>query len=175
MSARLLAACTLAFACCIGWAQAPAPPAAAAGELVHEGVVPASLGKTWTAWTTSAGLRSWLAPHAEIDFRIGGKMRANYDAAASLDDPRTIENMILSYDPHRMLSIQVAKAPNDFPFPKAVYDMWTVVYFEEVAPEQTHVRIVAHGFTDDEESQRMRAFFARGNAATLKQMQDRIR
>ena len=34
-----------------------------------------------------SGLRSWLAPHAEIDLRIGGLMRANYDSRGALGDP----------------------------------------------------------------------------------------
>jgi len=34
--------------------------------IVHEGIVDAPLDTVWTAWTTSDGLRSWLAPHAEF-------------------------------------------------------------------------------------------------------------
>ena len=119
-------------------------------------------------------LRSWLAPHAEIDFRIGGKMRANYDAAGDLSDAQTIENTILSYEPHRMLSIRVTKAPEGFPFADAVKDMWTVVYFEPGEPDQTVVRVVSLGFTAEAQSQAMRAFFDQGNAATIQQMQERL-
>ena len=101
-------------------------------------------------------------------------MRTNYIQSAGLDGPQTIENTILSYDPYRMISIQVSKAPKDFPFPNAIYEMWTVMYFESVSREETLVRVVAHGFSSNEESQRMRAFFEQGNAATIRQMQDRI-
>lgn len=141
------------------------------GELVHEGIIPAAIETVWASWTTSEGLRSWLAPHADIDFQIGGKMRTNYSQSGDLDDPQTIENTILSYDPFRMISIRVSKAPVDFPFPNAIYDMWTIMYFESVAPDETLVRVVAHGFSTDEESKRMRAFFEQGNAATILQMQ----
>jgi uncharacterized protein YndB with AHSA1/START domain len=143
-------------------------------ELVHEGMISAPIETVWASWTTSDGLRSWLAPHVEIDFQIGGKMRTNYNPNGSLDDSQTIENTILSYDPHKMISIRVSKAPEGFPFPNAIYEMWTVIYFESVAPEETLVRVAAHGFSTDEESQRMRAFFEQGNAATIRQMQDRI-
>ena len=73
-----------------------------------------------------------------------------------------------------MITIRVTKAPDDFPFPNAIYDMWTVLYFDRIAPDQTQVRVVGNGFSADAESQNMRAFFSQGNAITLQQMQDRL-
>ncbi len=142
--------------------------------LVHEGVVQAPLDDVWAAWTTSDGLRSWLAPHAEIDLRVGGLMRTNYNAQGTLGDPQTIENAVLSFEPGRMISIRVAKTSDGFPFANAIQHMWTVVYFEAAGPGRTQVRFVGLGFQADEESQRMRAFFERGNAATLEQLQRRF-
>ena len=139
--------------------------------IAREGVVQASLDQVWTAFTTSAGLRSWLAPHAEIDFRIGGLMRTNYNPKGQLGDSETIENAILSFEPQRMISIKVAKAPANFPFPNAIRDMWTVMYFAAEGPGRTHIREVTLGFGSDPESQRMRAFFDQGNATTLSQLQ----
>jgi uncharacterized protein YndB with AHSA1/START domain len=43
--------------------------------IVSEGVVSAPVSEVWKAWTTSEGLKSWLAPHADIELRIGGLMR----------------------------------------------------------------------------------------------------
>ena len=60
-------------------------------SVVVEGVVSSPLETVWAAWTTSEGLRSWYAPHAEIDLRIGGLMRANYDAQGALGDSQTVE------------------------------------------------------------------------------------
>jgi uncharacterized protein YndB with AHSA1/START domain len=139
--------------------------------IVHEGVVEASPDAVWAAFTTSEGLRAWLAPHAEIDLRVGGLMRTNYDPQGRLGDARTIENTILSYEPGRMISIRVSKAPDDFPFPTAVRRMWSVIYFTPAGSGRTLVREVSLGFGGDEESQRMRAFFMQGNATTLQQLQ----
>jgi uncharacterized protein YndB with AHSA1/START domain len=139
--------------------------------IVQEGMVEASVERVWTAFTTSEGLRSWLAPHAEIDLRVGGLMRTNYHPQGQLGDPQTIENTILSFEPGRMLSIRVSKAPETFPFPNAIRDMWSVVYFEAAGPDRTIVREVSLGFSTNEESQHMRAFFSQGNAMTLKQLQ----
>ena len=49
--------------------------------------------------------------------------------------------------------------------------MWTVIYFEAVGTAKTRVKVVGLGFRDDDESKRMRAFFDRGNAQTLRQLQ----
>ena len=70
-----------------------------------------------------------------------------------------------------MISIKVAKAPANFPFPNAIREMWTVLYFSVAGPSRTTVREVTLGFESDPESQRMRAFFNQGNATTLSQLQ----
>lgn len=140
------------------------------GQIVSEAVIEAAPEAVWTAWTTSAGLRGWLAPHVEIDLQLGGLMRTNHNPQGKLGDPQTIENTILSFEPGNMLSTRVAAFPRDFPFPKAVGDMWTVVYFDAAGEGRTRVRVVGLGFGPDDESQRMRAFFERGNAATLEQL-----
>ena len=145
-------------------AQDPSP-------LVHETVVEAPVEQVWAAWTTSAGLRAWLAPHADFELRLGGKMRANYQADGVLGDAGTIENTILAFEPQRMLAIKVTKAPAGFPFPNAVERMWTVLYFTPASATRTHVRVVSLGFGSDAESRGMRDFFAEGNAATLSQLQ----
>ncbi len=146
-------------------------PAKATESIVTEGVVGAPVGMVWSAWTTTAGLKAWLAPHADIDLRIDGVMRSNYDSKGSLGDPGTIENKVLAYEPERMLSIKVAKAPEKFPFKTRISDMWTVLYFQPTVDGKTLLRIVGMGFGTDEESQRMKEFFIQGNAFTLTQLQ----
>lgn len=138
--------------------------------LVHEGTVEASVEDVWKAFTTKEGIESWMVPHAEIDLRVGGLMRTHYNKDGKIGDPGTIENMIISYDPKRMLSIRIAKAPDGFPFPNAAKGMWTVIYFDAVGPAQTRVTVRGLGFTRDEESQKMRAFFERGNGYTVEQL-----
>jgi len=161
-------------------AVACGPVAALAGRqgednrLVHEGVVSAPLGDVWAAFTTAEGQKSWMVAHSEIDLKVGGLMRTNYDPKGAIGDAKTIENTIISYDPGRMLSIRVTKAPDGFPFPNAVRNMWTVIYFEPAGPQATRVRFVGLGFGGDEESKKMRAFFDKGNAYTLKKLQERF-
>ena len=139
--------------------------------IVTEGVIEAPIESVWLAWTTSKGLRSWLAPHVEIDLKIGGVMRTNYNPEGTLGDEQTIENTILAYEPRRMLSIMVTKAPEQFPFPNAIYNMWTVMYFESLDSSKTRMRVVGMGFDLSEESQNMPSFFQRGNLLTIQQIQ----
>jgi uncharacterized protein YndB with AHSA1/START domain len=146
-------------------------PVKAAESIVAEGVVGAPVGAVWSAWTTTVGLKAWLAPHADIDLKIDGVMRSNYDPKGTLGDPGTIENKVLAYEPERMLSIKVAKAPEKFPFKTKISDMWTVLYFQPTVDGKTLLRIVGMGFGADEESQKMKDFFIQGNAYTLAQLQ----
>jgi uncharacterized protein YndB with AHSA1/START domain len=142
--------------------------------LVHIGSVAASVEEVWKAWATAEGQKSWMVAHSEVDLRVGGSMRTHYDPKGTLGDPGTIENTIISYEPQRMLSMKVHRAPQNFPFPNAVKAMWSVVYLEPEGAQATRVRIVSLGFGSDEESKAMRAFFDRGNAYTLRKLQERF-
>lgn len=148
-----------------------APRLHAQDAIVAEGVIDAPVAAVWKAWTTSAGLEAWLAPHADIELKVGGLMRTNYDAKGKLGDAGAIENRILSFDPERMLSIQVSKAPADFPFRTKASQMWTVLHFTPTTDGKTTLRIVGLGFGNDSESQGMKEFFQRGNAYTLEELQ----
>lgn len=161
---QLVAAAALLCAAA-GWAAEP---------VAVEGTVDAPVAQVWSAFATSDGLQSWLAPHADIELRIGGAMRSNYDPKGVLGDGGTIVNQVLAFEPARMLAMRVAKAPDAFPFPNAVQAMWTVIYLDPATADRTRLRVVSLGFGDDDESQRMRAFFERGNAATLQQLQQRF-
>jgi len=140
-------------------------------RLVSTIVVDAPRAAVWKAFTTSDGAKSWMVAHADIDLKIGGLMRTHYDPKGKLGDENSIENTIISFDPERMYSIKNTKAPKTFPFPKSIQAMWTVVYFEDAGEGKTKVTVVGLGFTDDEESQKLRAFFQRGNDITLQGLQ----
>ena len=143
-------------------------------KVIHEVIVNAPLDEVWSAFTTKKGLESWMAAHAEIELKVGGTMKTQYDPKGKVDDDKAIENMILSFEPRCMMSFKVAKAPKAFPFPNAIKNMWTVIYFEPSGEKATRVRVVSMGFGKDDESKKMREFFNRGNAFTLKQLQKRF-
>ncbi|MFZ6818533.1 SRPBCC family protein [Undibacterium sp. Ji22W] len=164
MKNTLLVAISVALATSLATA-AELPPIEAIG------VVNAPVREVWKAWTTADGLKAWLAPHAEFDLRLGGLMRTNYSKSGSLSDDGTIENRVLAFESERMIAIQVSRAPTKFPFPNAVKNMWTVLYFLPDGESRTTLRIVGLGFSDDPESAKMREFFKRGNEYTLSELQ----
>ena len=66
-----------------------------------------------------------------------------------------------------MLSYRTIKSPAGFPFASAMGQTWTVIYFAPLDGGHTKVTVTMLGFPGDAESQKMRAFFAVGNKATL--------
>ncbi len=142
--------------------------------LIHEGLVNGPLNQVWAAYTTKAGLESWMVAHAEIDMKIGGLLKTQYDPKGTTDDATAIANTILSFEPMRMVSFRVTKPPRGFPFPNAIANMWTIVYFEAEGENATRVREVCLGFGEDDESRKMREFFNRGNAITLERLKKRF-
>ena len=137
-------------------------------------MIDAPVDAVWAALATKEGQESWNVAHAEIDLKIGGKMRTHYDAAGRIGDPNTIENTILCFEPRRMLAIQVLNPPEKFPFKNAIKKVWTVIYFEDAGPSLTRLRIVGNGYGDDEESRKLRSFFEKGNAYTLQKLQEKF-
>ena len=134
-----------------------------------------SVDEIWRAFTTTKGLQSWVAPLADIDFRVGGKWRANYNKDGKLGDASTIENTILAYDPKRMISLKATGFPEGFEFKEAAKNNWSVFYFEPITDTKTKVTVVGLGYNDTEQSQKMRAFFEAGNKYSMDQLSAAIK
>lgn len=143
--------------------------------LRHEVVVPAPLDSVWRAFTTSEGLRSFVAPVAEIELEIGGRWEASYDPDARIGDPGNIVNEILSYLPRRMLSIRVRQAPDGFPFPEAVKRLWTVFLFEEVGDRRVRATSTMLGWGEGHPWDALREAFERDNAIVFRRLVRRFR
>lgn len=129
--------------------------------------VPAPVEIVWNAFTDADHLSQWMAPSVEINLAIGGKIRANYNPDQKLGGPDTIENTILAYDPEKMLALRVTKFPDSYPWKKEAGLTWAVFYFTELSPEMTQIKVVGLGYQMDENSQKMRQFFALANKVSL--------
>jgi hypothetical protein len=46
------------------------------------------------------------------------------------------------------------------------------MHFEPLGPARTRLQLIGLGYGPDEESRKLRAFFQKGNAYTLKKLQD---
>lgn len=142
-------------------------PAAAAEPQVTEGFINAPTPEVWRLFTTAEGYQLTGVAHAEVDLKVGGSIRTHYDPKGRLGDAETIVNEILAYEPERMLAIRIRQAPAGFPYKDALDGTWTVIYMNPAGDNMTQVRIVGLGYTDSEQSQAMRKFFADGNRWTL--------
>ncbi len=152
---------------------AASPPISAAEPLVAEAIVNAPLDAVWRAWTTVDGIQSWMVAKADIDLRIGGLWRTSYTREADLAGDTAIHHRILALDPARMLAFQTVKTPASFPFP-GILQTWTVVYLAEENGGRTRVTVRMLGYGDDEQSLKMRAFFEKGNQATVEALVKRF-
>jgi len=148
-------------------AIAPGAMSASPDIVVTEAVIDAPVAEVWKAWTTKEGIESWMVAKTAIDLSVGGTWRTSYNKSSNLDDDESIRHTILAFDPLKMFSMRTVKPPKNFPFPNAIARTWTVVYFEPAGASKTKVTAHMLGFTDDEESQKMRAFFEVGNRTTL--------
>lgn len=138
-------------------------------------VVEAPVDSAWRAFTTSEGLRSFVAPVAAIDLEVGGRWEASYDRDARIGDPGNIVNEILAYLPGEMLSIRVRRAPPDFPFPEEVKELWTVIQFDEAGPERTRVTETMLGWEEGRAWDALYAAFERDNATVFRRLRERFR
>ncbi len=136
-------------------------------RVVYETEIEADINAVWKAFTTNDGLEAWMAPIVEIELVVGGKMKANYNAKGKIGDETTIENTILSFDPQRMLSLKATAFPKGFPYKDAAKATWSVFYFSELPSSRTKITVVGLGYTEDEQSKKMRSFFAAANKHSL--------
>jgi uncharacterized protein YndB with AHSA1/START domain len=143
-----------------------ATPLSAAEPIVSEVIVDAPIETVWTAWTTVEGIQSWMVAKTDIEFRVGGLWRTTYTRDADLAGDAAIHHRILAFDPGRMLAFQTVRTPKNFPFP-GILRTWTVVYLEPLDNARTKVTVRMLGYEDDAESAKMRAFFEKGNHATV--------
>ncbi len=145
----------------------------AGGERVLEQsiVIDATIDKVWDAFTTTAGFRSWAAPVAKVDFRLGGIIEAAYDWNGRIGTPGNIKNQIVAYVPHRMLAIRNVQAPPNAPFDAATFQrVHTVNLFEPLTATRTRVTVTQPGFGSGAAYEGVYKFFAAGNRWSLEQL-----
>ncbi|HYD88403.1 MAG TPA: SRPBCC domain-containing protein [Vitreimonas sp.] len=175
-SLLVLAACVFAAPAFAQSAVVDCSRAETSGErtLCHEVVVPASAAELWPLWTTSAGVGTWLAPVAAVEARPGGVLETSYDPDGRIGDPANIRNRIVAVAPERLLVIQVAHAPPNFPHAAEVARLATLIEFEPVGEGATRVRVSMLGYREGEAYEALYHHFAWGNAWTLNKLVERV-
>ena len=136
-------------------------------RLQFQTLVAAPVADVWAAFTTKEGIEQWMVPLAEIDLRVGGLWRTNYNRDGSIGDPGTIAHRIMTYEPNRLLAFQTIGAPAGFPHAEAIKGTWAVVTMTAESPEKTKVRLASVGLGRGPAADAMVEFFQEGNRVTL--------
>lgn len=155
---------------------APCPREALNAErrLCHEVVVTAPVAEIWRLISTSDGWRSWAAPLVHLDLRPGGLIETSYSVDGRLGDPGNIRNLILAVTPERALALQIANVPPGFPYEHLARQLVTAIELHPVDEARTRVRVVMTGYRNEPGFDQLYAFFDRGNALTLANLNERV-
>lgn len=145
----------------------------ASGERVlrQDIVVPATLEEVWQAVSTSEGLRTWVAPVAEVELKTGGHWYTNYKPGSKIGDPGTIYNTVLAYLPMQMVAMKIGITPPIFPEgPSSAGTLFAVLTLEDLGSRRVRVSEHMAGFGSGEDWDKVYKFFETGNAYTLGQI-----
>jgi uncharacterized protein YndB with AHSA1/START domain len=132
--------------------------------LVIEVSVPAPLADVWMAFTTTAGLSTWLAPNVTVELKPGGEWLAHFPGS-------TAGGTIVSFVPQHELVI-AALAPEKFP---AVRAHRTRAQFDfRRRGGLTVVRLTQSGWQSGPEWDAAYEYLAAGNAQLLATLHHRF-
>ena len=133
--------------------------------LKFEVVVSAKLDDVWAAFTTNAGLNTWLWKECTVELKEGGGWTVHYPGGA------TGGGTIVSFQPKRELVIH-AMAPERFPEVRRVGT--TATFGFEAAGEKTRVTLTQTGWQQGKEWDDAYEYLAGGNAQLLGQLNYRF-
>lgn len=136
--------------------------------LIQEFTVKAPLKNVWNAYTTKKGYEKWAVPLAEIDLKVGGTIKSNYNPAGAIGDSTTIVTHIINYVPDQLITLQ-AEITDNFPefMKKEADDFYNVIYFRETNEGHTHVKSFGIGYKNTPKYLELMNYFIPANEMTL--------
>lgn len=146
---------------------------AAERAIDKEVVVSATLDQAWDAWTTREGIRSFFAPDAVIEPRVGGAFHIHMDPGGAPGMKGADDMRYLALQPKKMLSFDW-NAPPHLPEARA-QRTFVVVRFAPVDDKTTRVTLHHTGWGEGGQWDQAYAYFDRawGNVlANLKKRYD---
>ncbi len=136
-------------------------------KLVIDVIVPARRDSVWAAFTTTAGLDSWLWKDCSVDLKKGGGWTVRFSASS------TGGGTIVNIKDGRAITIH-ALAPDTFPTVRRV-GTTAEFSFDAVGDTATAVRLTQTGWRDGDEWDKAYDYLAKGNAQLLGQLRYRFK
>ena len=130
-------------------------------------MIPGSVDVVWNAFTTEAGLTSWLAPMATVDARPGGDWLVSFPGG-----PAPAGGTIVELQPQAFIAI-AAMAPGTYPTVRKerTYALFT---FASAGKNATRVHLTQTGWRDGTEWDAAMEYLAVGNAQLLEALYQRF-
>lgn len=120
--------------------------------------------EVWKAIATEEGIKTWMAPVAKLDLKIGGTVQTNYNKNSKIGDEGTIALGIINYIPNEMLIYKITL--NDV-FPekcrKEDKNLQEIIQLTPLTKNKTKVISTMVGWGTGEEWDKTYSFFEKGN------------
>ncbi len=135
--------------------------------MVQEFEVNAPLESVWKAFTTKEGWESWAVPLAEIDWKINGTVKTNYNSLGNIGDSTTIVTHIINFIPYKLITLQ-AEITKNFPafMQEDEKDLFNIIEFIELSPSRTKVNSNGIGYRNNEKYNNLMSYFIKSNEQT---------
>lgn len=145
---------------------------AAERAIEKQTVVNATVDQVWEAWTTRDGIRSFFAPEAVIEPRVGGKFEIQMNPYAPAGERGADDMRFMALQPKKMLSFDW-NAPPSLPEVRK-QRTFVIVRIEPVDDKQTRVTLHHTGWGDGGEWDKTYAYFDRAWGGVLGNLKKRF-
>lgn len=145
---------------------------AAERSIDKEVEVAASVDQVWDAWTTRDGIRSFFAPDANIDARVGGAFQIYIDPLAEPGLKGADEMRFMALQPKKMISFDWNAPPHLAQARKQ--RTFVVVRFEPVSDKVTRVTLHHTGWGSGGEWDKAFDYFERAWPSVLGNLKKRF-
>lgn len=138
-------------------------------------IVAADRETVWRSWTTPDGIRSFFAPQADIELRVGGKYEIIIDPDAPAGQRGAEGCRVLSYIPNEMLSFTWNFPPSIPSLRNNDKHTFVVLQFDAIDSTHTLVRLEQRGWQTGEDWDKGYQYFDRAWSYVLNNLTEKVK
>jgi uncharacterized protein YndB with AHSA1/START domain len=135
-----------------------------------ETVVNAPVGAVWKAWTTTAGIKTFFAPDANVELRVDGPFEIFINPFAKPGDKGADGMRIIGFQENKMLSF-TWNAPPSLPEARKQRSV-VILRFESVGEKETKVKLFHVGWGEGGEWDKAFEYFSKAWPRVLANLQE---